>query len=199
MADNIIRPVIRICMMNADCEDVGCSSNAKSSFFHAGPVSSVVLSWGMSSSETSTNLNMKFQKLWLKFVTQAKHFIRIIDLYNELKVQSCGSIWRHDITWWGQLHQLVQLELEDSRSQCYLNFPPWYSSHELSWNHVDSMLQAGNASTEEIVCSCKHPFLQASALAKHQCTCQKYKKCLSSALEMAKSVWKGKRQRWWYA
>lgn len=47
MADNIIRPVIRICMMNADCEDVGCSSNAKSSFFHAGPVSSAVISWGI--------------------------------------------------------------------------------------------------------------------------------------------------------
>ena len=46
MADNIIRPVIRICMMNADSEEVGCSSNEWRSLFHAGPISTV-LSWGV--------------------------------------------------------------------------------------------------------------------------------------------------------
>lgn len=49
--------------------------------------------------------------------------------------------------------------------------------------------------SSECVCPCGHAFLQASALTKHQCTCLKCKKHLSSALEKAQSLWKGKWRR----
>lgn len=47
----------------------------------------------------------------------------------------------------------------------------------------------------EVVCPCGRAFLQASALTKHQRSCSKCKKRLSSALEKAKSLWNGKRRR----
>lgn len=49
--------------------------------------------------------------------------------------------------------------------------------------------------SSECVCPCGRAFLQASALTKHQRTCPKCKKRLSSALEKAQSLWKGKRRR----
>ena len=50
-------------------------------------------------------------------------------------------------------------------------------------------------SSEEYLCPCGHAFQQDSVLTKHQRTCLKTKKCLFSALERAKEVWKDKKQR----
>lgn len=50
-------------------------------------------------------------------------------------------------------------------------------------------------SPEEYPCPCGRTFHQDSALTKHQRTCSKTKKRLSSALEKAKEVWKGAKRR----
>ena len=52
-----------------------------------------------------------------------------------------------------------------------------------------------STSSEEHLCPCGRAFQQDSVLTKHQCTCLKTKKCLFSALERAKEVWKDKKQR----
>ena len=51
-----------------------------------------------------------------------------------------------------------------------------------------------STSSEEHLCPCGRAFQQDSVLTKHQCTCLKTKKCLFSALERAKEVWKDKKQ-----
>lgn len=49
--------------------------------------------------------------------------------------------------------------------------------------------------TEYHSCACKRTFQQESALTKHQRTCPKTKKRLSSALAKAKEIWNGKKRR----
>ena len=49
--------------------------------------------------------------------------------------------------------------------------------------------------SSEYLCPCGRSFYQDSALTKHQRTCSKTKKRLSSALEKAKEVWRGKKRR----
>jgi hypothetical protein len=44
-------------------------------------------------------------------------------------------------------------------------------------------------------CVCGRSFLQLNALTKHKRTCGKTKKRLSSALDKAKEIWRGKKQR----
>jgi hypothetical protein len=51
------------------------------------------------------------------------------------------------------------------------------------------------STSSEYLCPCGRAFQQDSALTKHQRTCLKTKKRLSSALEKAKEVWKSKKRR----
>ena len=50
-------------------------------------------------------------------------------------------------------------------------------------------------SSRDYLCPCGRSFQQDSALTKHQRTCSKTKKRLSSALETAKEVWRDKKRR----
>jgi hypothetical protein len=58
--------------------------------------------------------------------------------------------------------------------------------------HAGSTKELDN---DVLICLCSRSFTQQSALSKHQRTCKKSKKRLTSALDKAKEAWAGRKKR----